>query len=121
MAEVALERLLTTRLGASATVVYRVAHRAAELADALWESFVCVARPMFEKFDQGEQLARIEDFDRSARADSVHLGGDRLSRGRLQCARLEFLADAPRHFDLSASDVEVDAVEALRHREEAIA
>jgi hypothetical protein len=112
------ERLLT-RLGASATVVYRVAHRAAELADALWQSFVCVARPVLEEFDQGEQLARVSDLDWSTRADSVHLGGDRLRRGRLQCARLEILADAPRHFDLSASDVEVDAVEALRHREEA--
>lgn len=105
----------------SATVMYRVAHRAPELANALRESVICVARPVLEEFDQGEHLARLKDIDRSAPADSVHLGGDRLRRGRLQCARLEFLADAPRHFDLSASDVEVDAVEALRHRRDASA
>jgi hypothetical protein len=39
--------------------------------------------------------------------------------GRLQRTGLEFLADAPRHFDLSAADVEVDAVESFRHREQA--
>jgi hypothetical protein len=113
------QRVPGLRLGASGSVVDRVAHGAAEFADAFRECVVCVARPVLEEFDQGEHLACVEDVDRSARADGVHLRGDRLRRRRLQCARLEFLADVPRHFDLAVADVEVDAVESFRHRQDA--
>jgi hypothetical protein len=109
------ERLLTARLGASAAVVQRVAQRAAELADAVRECFVLVARPVVEQFDQGEHLARVDDLDRPARPDGLHLLDDRLRRGRLQGARLQILADTPRHLDLSIAHGEVDAVESLRH------
>jgi hypothetical protein len=109
------ERPLTARLGAPTTVVERIAHRTAELAHAFGEGVVCVARLVLEELDQGEHLACVDDLDRPARSVGVHTRGDRLRRRRLQRARLEFLADAPRHFDLAAADVEVDAIGSHRH------
>lgn len=102
-------------LGAAPTVVQGVAHRAAELAHAVRESFICVARPVLEQLDQGEHLARVANLDRSARPNSGHLRGDRLRRRRLQGARLQLLADTPGHFDLAAADREGKTVDPFGH------
>lgn len=103
--------------GAALAVVERIACRAADLVHALRERVLCVAGPMLEELDECEQFARVDDLDRPAGAGSVHLRGDRLRRGCLQGARLQILADAPRHFDLSAAYIEADAIESLGHRE----
>jgi hypothetical protein len=102
-------------LGAAAAVVQRVAHRAAELAHALRESFVRVAAPVLEQLDQGKHLACVANFDRSARAGSGHLRGDWVRRWRLQGARLQLLADTPGNFNLAAADREMDPVQPFGH------
>jgi hypothetical protein len=104
-------------LWAAPAIVQRIACRATELVHALRERVLCVAGPVLEELDECEQFARVDNLDRPAGAGSVHLRGDRLRRGCLQSARIQILADAPRHFDLPTAYVEADAIEPLGHYE----